>query len=142
MSMSTWVVDIDGTLALRGERGPYDWDRVGEDAVNLPVAEIVTALQNTGHTIIIVSGRMECCRTDTIQWLAHWEIPYSRLYMRTDGDRRKDAIVKEEILNEIQRWMAVEGRPEDLRFIDDRKQCVDMWRSNNFFCAQVAPGNF
>lgn len=39
-----WLVDIDGTVALRGERGPFDWDRVGEDKPNGPVIAVVRAL--------------------------------------------------------------------------------------------------
>lgn len=140
--MSTWIVDVDGTLALRGGRDPYAWEEVGQDALHLPVAELVTALSNTGHTIILVSGRMDCCRQDTISWLTKWEIPYNKLYMRKNGDRRKDNIVKKEILSAIQISMLAEGLPLDLRVIDDRQQCVEMWRAQGLFCAQVAPGAF
>lgn len=35
------IYDIDGTLALRGDRGPYEWDKVHLDNVNHPVRHIV-----------------------------------------------------------------------------------------------------
>ncbi|MFC7644091.1 hypothetical protein ACFQX6_27630 [Streptosporangium lutulentum] len=55
MSEALWIVDIDGTLALRGDRGPYDWDRVGEDLPNHPVVTIVKAL-------ILAAIRSRTCR--------------------------------------------------------------------------------
>jgi hypothetical protein len=140
--MSTWIVDIDGTLALRGERGPYDWDHVGEDQPNTPTIEIVQALAAAGHEIIVVSGRMECCRTETIQWLADHKVPFSQLYMRPDGIRQKDAAVKNAFLNSIVHLLQLQEKPIKLRVLDDRDQCVQMWRDQGIFCAQVAPGNF
>lgn len=141
--MSTWLVDMDGTLALRGDRSPYDWSRVGEDKPNQPVIEIVQALAAAGHEIIIVSGRMDCCCAQTAQWLVDNEIPFSQLHMRKTGDLTQDAIVKSEILHAVRAVLADEGRPdEQLRVLDDRQQCVDMWRAQGLFCAQVAEGDF
>ncbi|WP_428966447.1 phosphatase domain-containing protein [Micromonospora fluostatini] len=42
------LVDIDGTLTLRGERDPYDWDRVGEDAPNAAVVTLVRMMAGCG----------------------------------------------------------------------------------------------
>ena len=33
-------MDIDGTLAIRNGRSPYDMSRVGEDSLNEVVAEV------------------------------------------------------------------------------------------------------
>jgi hypothetical protein len=143
--MSTWIVDIDETLALRGERGPYDWDRVGEDQPNTPTIEIVQALAAAGHEIIVVSGRMECCRPQTLQWLVDHKVPFSQLsqlYMRPDGVRQKDAVVKSAFLSSIVYLLQIQEKPIKLRVLDDRDQCVQMWRDQGIFCAQVAPGNF
>lgn len=35
------IIDIDGTLALRLGRGPFDWNRVGEDLPNWPIVALV-----------------------------------------------------------------------------------------------------
>lgn len=141
--MSTWIVDVDGTLALRGLRGPYDWSRVDEDKPNRPVIELVQALAAAGHEIIVVSGRMDCCCAQTAQWLVDHGVPFSQLHMRETGDRAPDAMVKSEILQAIWETMEAEGRQdESLRVLDDRQQCVDMWRAQGIFCAQVAKGNF
>jgi len=134
---TAWIVDIDGTLAIHGERSPYDWARVGEDSPNEPVIDVVRALYAAGHGIIIVSGRMDSCWTETVKWLGSHSVPYRLLYMRETGDMRPDSVVKEEILDLIMR------RGLDVRgVIDDRQQCVDMWRSRGLVCLQVAPGNF
>ena len=135
-----WLVDIDGTLALLGTaggaRGPYDWHRVGEDAPNPAVVELVRAL-DAGAAIVVMSGRDESCRSQTEKWLAENEVPYAALFMRPAGDSRKDSIVKRELFDQYvaPRW-AVRG------VIDDRRQVVEMWRGMGLMCAQVAPGDF
>lgn len=131
-----WLVDIDGTLALMHNRGPFDWARVGEDLVNEAVRDIVWGLE-TRASIVLLSGRDEVCRPQTEAWLADQEIEYDGLFMRPAGDNRKDAILKLELFREhvAPRW-AVQG------VIDDRRQVVEMWRSIGLTCAQVADGDF
>jgi hypothetical protein len=46
------IVDIDGTLAIRGDRSPFEWAQVGIDTVNEPVARVVRRYAFT-HEIII-----------------------------------------------------------------------------------------
>ena len=138
---AAWIVDVDGTLALRGDgpdvRGPFDWERVDEDSLNLPVARLVWALA-AKHEIIIVSGRDECCRRDTALWLYDHGIYYAELYMRPHGDRRPDVVVKREIYT-----MSIAPSWRVLGVIDDRDQVVHMWRDDlNLMCAQIAYGNF
>ena len=102
--MKTWLVDIDGTLAIKGERGPFDWHRVGEDTPNEPVIEVVRALAACSN-IVFVSGRMEQCRLKSLDWL-HEHVCRSAvacfhapLFMRADGDFRPDTVVKREIFD-------------------------------------------
>lgn len=137
-----WVVDVDGTLALRREgswpcaRSPFDWHRVGEDAPNRPVVELVTALADHA-AIVVMSGRDECCRPDTEAWLTLHVPGWTELHMRPAGDRRRDAVVKRELFETrvAPRWHVV-------GVIDDRASVVKMWRSMGLMCAQVAPGDF
>lgn len=133
-----WIVDIDGTLALRGERGPYDWDRVGEDMPNPPVVAIVQALLKAGHRIAYVSGRKERCRRQTEMWLAHHvgDGDVAGLWMRGNGDNRADTVVKSEIFQKHFADADVFG------VIDDRASVVAMWRSLGLTVVQVAEGNF
>ncbi len=64
------ICDIDGTIAIRGERSPYDYSRVGEDEPNLPIVELVRTLsENWIREIIFVSDRDDSCEFETNEWL-------------------------------------------------------------------------
>ncbi len=135
-----WIVDIDGTVALRGERGPYDWARVGEDKPNGPVIAVVQALIRDGHEIRYVSGRMEQCRDDTVAWLrehvASATLP-TDLFMRPDGDYTPDDKLKRAIYE-----TQIRDRWDVTGVIDDRARVVAMWRSLGLTCLAAAEGNF
>ncbi|GAA1255263.1 NIF family HAD-type phosphatase [Sphaerisporangium rubeum] len=134
-----WLVDIDGTLALRGDRGPYDWARVGEDTPNAPVVAVVQALVLAGHRVAYLSGRKEHCRHQTEFWLAthvgHWDRAEG-LWLRADHDNRSDVKVKREIYRRHFAHQSVTG------VIDDRRSVVAMWRSLGLTVLQVAEGDF
>jgi hypothetical protein len=132
------LVDIDGTVALMGDRSPYDMTRVGEDRPNPAVITAVRAMHAFGHHIVFCSGRTDDCRDITEQWLAtHVGVPYQALFMRETGDSRKDSIVKAEIFErDIRHRWAVTG------VFDDRAQVVRMWRALGLTVFQVAEGNF
>lgn len=142
------IADIDGTLAIRGDRSPYDWHRVGEDIPNRPIVTIVNAVQHSiaqyagedGYvSLIFTTGRKEICRDLTLGWLKlHManDAPWS-LFMRANNDNREDHIVKEEIYRE-----KIEPVFDVIAVFDDRQQVVDMWRRNGLTCLQVAEGNF
>lgn len=141
--MKTWICDIDGTLALKGERGPFDWHRVSEDTPNKPVIEVVRALSRRS-LIVFVSGRTEQCRPLTLDWLHDHVCEgllhcfHGPLFMRPDGDYRPDTVVKREIYEtKIRDLYDVAG------VIDDRTAVVRMWREElGLTCLQVAPGDF
>lgn len=129
------LVDVDGTLAIKGNRGPFEWHKVGIDTVNPMVAKAVE-LFSKEYTILIVSGRDGVCRPETEKWLADNNIVYDALYMRPEGDTRKDAVVKLEILEEIKKIFF------PALCIDDRQQVVDAYRSVGLPVWQVARGDF
>jgi predicted kinase len=132
-----WIVDGDGTLALLGRRSPYAWHRVGEDAPNPPVVELVRALRAAGNAVVVVSGRDGVARAATLAWLDRHEIPHDVLLLRPRGDTRRDSVVKREIFDRsIRHVWQVRG------VLDDRDQVVRMWRGLGLTCAQVAPGDF
>ncbi|MFC6086053.1 phosphatase domain-containing protein [Sphaerisporangium aureirubrum] len=134
-----WLVDIDGTLALKGDRSPYDWDRVGEDLPNLPVILVVQALIQADHRVAYLSGRKERCRRQTELWLAthvgHWDRTEG-LWMRPDHDNRPDFRLKRDIYRRHFAHQEITG------VIDDRKTVVAMWRSLGLTVLQVAEGDF
>jgi predicted kinase len=132
------LVDIDGTVALMNGRSPYDMTRVGEDLPNPAVIAAVRAMHAAGHGIVFCSGRDDSCRAETEAWLElHVGVKYEALFMRAEGDSRKDSIVKREIFdNQIRdRWTVV-------GVFDDRMQVVRMWRALGLTVFQVAEGDF
>lgn len=135
---SAIMVDIDNTLALHESgRSPFDWTKVIEDSVNVPVADVVRMYAKNNVMILILSGREDICREDTETWLKCNDIPYNILLMRTAGDSRGDEIVKKEIFDKN-----VKNKYNVLFVLDDREKVVSAWRSAGLACFQVNPGNF
>jgi hypothetical protein len=134
------ICDIDGTLALLGNRNRYD-PTTGEDILNDPIANILKVYDSQTVLpvdLIIVTGREEKYREFTKNWLDANEIShYKQLYMRKNGDYRKDYIIKKEIYEK-----EIKGKYEVLFVLDDRDQVVKMWREEGLTCLQVAYGNF
>lgn len=127
------IVDIDGTLCLIGDRDPYDASKCHLDTPNPAVMSIIQHYPN----IILCSGRQELHRPETEKWLEDHDIHYINLLLRQTDDRRRDAVVKEEIYHNH-----IEGKYNITFVLDDRQQVVDMWRSVGLRCLQVAPGDF
>lgn len=132
------IVDLDGTLALIGNRSPYDCDKVEEDVLNQPVYEVIKAMYEKGRSIILCSGRSEQAQGGggTGRWLRKNNVPYALLYMREKDDKRPDYIVKEEIWRKIVKEFYIEF------MLDDRNSVVNHARALGFTVFQVAPGNF
>ena len=129
---SAIICDLDGTLCLMDHRNPYDASRCDEDRVNPVVASLLV-----GKTVLLVSGREEKYREPTLKFLTKHNIQYQALWMRKTGDRRKDAIIKQEIFDTHIRGVY------NIEFVlDDRNQVVALWRSLGLTCLQVADGDF
>lgn len=108
-------VDLDGTTCIMHTRGPFEWDKVGEDLLNTKVFNAIKALQQT-HKIIICTGRDGIAEQKTKEWLKVHNIQYDDFYIRNTGDVRKDYIVKEEMWKEISKRYYIDF------LIDDRWQ--------------------
>ncbi|MEM9153329.1 MAG: AAA family ATPase [Cyanobacteria bacterium P01_F01_bin.3] len=130
------VVDMDGTLALMGNRSPYDVSKCDQDPPNIPVVQTILKWQET-HKIIVMSGRTDDGKEKTVSWLEKYGVKYSELHMRKTGDMRKDTIVKEEMYR-----AHLDGRYNVIAVFDDRKSVVEMWRSLGLTVFQVAEGDF
>src|SRR3990167_1369307 len=137
------IFDLDGTLANCDHRLHYvngeqkDWDKffneLINDTVNLDISELAFVLWKASIDIIIVSGRPDSHKQQTINWLDKNQIQFHELHMRKFGEYRQDYIIKQEILQDIREryhiWFVV----------DDRQQVVDMWRAEGLTCLQSAP---
>ena len=134
-----WIVDID-TLALRGDRHPYDWSRVGEDQPNIPVVTIARALVCHGNQVRYITGRMEQCRHATVTWLRRHVAATTQpadVWMRADGDLQPNQDLKRELYDEH-----IRGRLEVEGVIEQRADGVRMWRDElGLTVLQCADGN-
>ncbi len=131
------LVDIDGTVAHRTNREPFEYDKVLEDRPDHQTIEMITALWRAGYKIIFISARDDSCFDDSYEWLRLNCPPFIKLYMRKTGDFRKDAVVKEEIYRKH-----IEPFYDVFCVFDDRNQVVDMWRSLGLKCFQPEAGDF
>lgn len=137
--MKTIICDIDGTLAHMLDRSPYDPTKYHTDYADEVVVDIVKKYHADGYQIVICSGRDDTYMDVTEAWLQSNEVPYHEIFMRKAGDKRNDAIVKQEIWeNDI----SGSGRFDVFFVLDDRNRVVEMWREQGLKVLQVAEGDF
>ena len=117
------ISDIDGTIARRVDRHPYDWEKVIEDEPIHEVIRLVNFYGSIGHKIIFMSGRDEICRDDTVKWINRYiDYPYE-LYMRSHKSNDKDEDVKAELF-----WALAPNYNFEV-VIDDRHAVCRLWEN-------------
>ncbi len=153
MNVKKYIIfDLDGTLANIDERrkisakpdGKIDWDiffnpsNIKLDKPNDPVIKMAQVLAESGHTIVIFSGRSQGTILTTKHWLNKHRVPYHMLMMRPESQMYvPDNDLKRQWLNDV-----FPDKSKIVAVFDDRNKVVDMWRSEGLPCFQVAPGNF
>jgi predicted kinase len=139
------ICDLDGTLALfkfpdgTSTRSPFNASKCYDtDMLNMPVYNIITMYHNIDMPIILLSGRSSKYRNETIKFLEKYNVEYNGLFMRKEGDDRKDSIIKKELWEEN-----IKGKYNVHLVLDDRDQMIELWRNElGFTTFQVANGNF
>lgn len=115
-----FIFDVDGTLARKGDRDIFDMTKVELDTIMIPVAHVARALKNSGHKIIIMSGRDGSGTEGTKRFLERENVYWDEFLIRPAGDTRRDSIIKEELYNNH-----VRGKYHVLGVFDDRIQVLD-----------------
>lgn len=132
------IVDVDGTVAEKNNRGIFEWDKVKNDLPRQTIIDLVNILRHDKKNIIFFSGRDKCCYDDTLKWLQYYFGDQVELYMREHNDVRSDTIVKQELFEKhiLNKY--------NVQFVlDDRNKVVDMWRNViGVTCLQVNYGDF
>jgi predicted kinase len=118
------IFDNDGTVALIGERSPYNAENC--DIVDRPHLHVIENLRlhyKAGYKIIFVSGREEKDRAPTERFYQkHFpDIVEYQLFMRPTGNGEKDVVIKDRIFNEH-----IKGKYFVAGWYDDRLQ-VSKW---------------
>ena len=133
------IFDIDGTVAIKGGRSPYDWKRVGEDKLErdtASIADYISSCEEPRPKIIICTGRDGICLYETERWMKSVGLPYDEVYIRPQGDSRPDWVVKEEMWRKIAKDNYIVG------MFDDRLQVVRRARSLGLKVFNVEYNNF
>jgi predicted kinase len=133
------ICDIDGCAAHRCDRNWFEYDKVINDEPDFAVRNIVNAFYEKGYSVLFVSGRegTAICKELTQRWLNENGFKHHALYMRKEGDFRRDSIVKEEIYNKY-----IKDKFDVEFVLDDRNQVCSMWREIGLKCLQVQLGDF
>lgn len=122
------LVDVDGTLALRGDRDPHDLSLVIEDTPRKYMPEVLEALSEMLF-IMYVSGMEEHKRKDIVTWLStHGFMPGMDLLLRKNGDRRGYVAIKEEMLGRLSHAYDI------VVVLSGDIESVRMWRQNGLLC--------
>lgn len=133
--MRAILVDMDGTLCdvegvrhyVTGERPDFrSFHEASRFCPTRPQVEAeVRQAAAAGLAVVIVTAREERYERATRDFLVRYRIPHDALYMRPWGDRRRDAVVKAEILAQVLR----DGF-EPIRAIEDRLDIAEVWATH------------
>ena len=131
--MDAVIFDMDGTLCdvepirhyVTGEHKNFTafhkaslWCAPNEKALMIHRAVL------PGVARIIVTARDERFERETRDWLAKHDIAFDVLFMRPWGDTRKDAVVKQEILDRI-----IADGFNPILAVDDRDDIIAVWQA-------------
>lgn len=138
------ICDIDGTLCDISDRvhlvkgtEKKDWDAFFANIPNdKPRWEIINQIKALDHffNIVLVSGRPEDYKKETIEWLKKHEVPYETLIMRRTNDKRDDTVIKKEILDTYFKIENIQS------VFDDRPRVIKMWKENGLDVIDVGDG--
>lgn len=135
---SCFLFDLDGTLANANGRNMFN--PTAEEVMNdLPIKTTIKVLQSlkNHHEIIFVSGREANNYEATKNWLIKYvfnnEDQNINLFMRPEGDYRRDSIIKSELLHQH-----IFPSYNVLGAFDDRLQVIrECWNKEGIFCFNV-----
>ena len=120
------LIDIDGTIAEKGDRYIFDWMKVDVDLPRTTIIAIIKSfITASGAIPIFLSGRDSICYELTRDWIInHTNITDPLLYMRPENDQRKDTLIKEEIF-----WEHIADHYNIIAAFDDRPCIVRLYNS-------------
>lgn len=119
------IVDLDGTVALKGDRTFFEYNKAINDTPNTYVIDTIKAILDAGliDYVQFLSGRESYSYTVTKDWLKKqgFDMNRHRLLLRKTKDHRKDIVIKKEIYD------ACLSHNEVFAVFDDRPQVIDLW---------------
>lgn len=130
------ICDLDGTLALYGNKNPYERD-FENDYFNAPVLDVLKGL-HPDTKLVFLSGRTDKYKKETEMFLTKEFLPDSyELHMRSDSDMRRDSHVKMNLFKQH-----IQGKYNVLYVLDDRLQVIEeCWEKLGLFVFNCNQGN-
>lgn len=127
------IFDMDGTLCDVTSIRHHVLDRRRRNykafhylSIFCPPIDWVLALAKKHHAegkaVLIVTAREEEWRHITESWSSQNEVPYRSVHMRKQGDKRKDKIIKGEILDLLLETYDIEHA------YDDNPTVIELWQ--------------
>ena len=115
------IFDIDGTLAQKSESRTYrEYSKV---ALDIPISGVINVLRlyaASGYAIVLLTGRKEYSRQDTVDWLEKHistsDVKFSveHLFMRPDKLHTKAEVLKQDIFTkQIKPFFDIDTAYED-----------------------------
>lgn len=133
--------DLDGTLAIMPTGySPYDPAHYPSDKVDQAIQSVLSRYYydlDLDVNIGFLTGREDTYRGVVNDWLLGFVGMSGDLWMRKAGDKRRDDVVKVELVNEN-----IRGKYNVLFHMDDRDRVVKALRAIGIKVFQVAEGNF
>ncbi len=123
------IVDIDGTLAIRGERGIYEFEKCEVDTVCQEVKQLLEIYKKQMDVkILVMTGREAIHRGSTERWLLTNTIPYDTLYMRSAWDGNKGHIIKKQLYETF-----IKDKFNVFFVLEDDKYSIQMWKAEGLY---------
>lgn len=108
------IFDYDGTLSCGKHRLhalptkdlhlTESWEEFNRmcfgDAPIRDNIDVMNAMYDAGFYVIVLTGRSDIVRTESLKWLKDNGARYHLLEMRKQSDNRKDTVIKEEFLRD------------------------------------------
>lgn len=143
-----FVFDLDGTLANCDHRQDLaknkDWDAFHAECTKDDLYENVAQLLrvvSTSNTVIIITGRDEKYKSETVDWLTANGLMVDEIFMRPEGNREKDHIFK---LGVVDKFFG--DRETALRHVicwfEDRDELTEELRNAGFTVCQTKAGAY
>lgn len=123
MKQSAIVIDLDGTLVDSSHREPYDYEKIMDDKVIMPVADMMGGnyLNIFSRINIILTGRSNDCFEKTVQWLTSKGLRIHRAIF--NEDKENQVVFKEKEIKKLMEEYNI------LYCIDDNPEVVKMFKS-------------
>jgi len=122
--MRVLIFDLDCTILYHTNRSPFDWSDLSGDKP-IPAVKDLLATLECDYELIIITGRPESVRPQTIEWLETNGIFYDQLIMKDENPYEKGSAFKERALKSIPDW-----ETRVLIAFDDDLDCAEMYRNN------------